>query len=55
MLNKIGSLIRDLGLGFFVNGLFTITQNGYSFNSLVVAGLASFLIIVGIILQDKGK
>jgi len=32
--NIIGTLLRYIGLGFFVNGLFTITQNGFNINSV---------------------
>lgn len=50
-----GSLLRDIGLGFFVNGLFTITQNGFSFNSIVVTLIAVKILLFGILIQNKGE
>ena len=55
MFNRIGSLIRDLGLGFFVNGLFRITQNGYTYKTVSITLISAVLIVMGIILQGKGK
>jgi len=51
--NIIGTLLRDVGLGFFVNGLFTITQNGFSLNSVIVTIVAIRVIIYGIVIQNK--
>jgi len=51
--NIIGTLLRDVGLGFFVNGLFTITQNGFSFNAIIVTIVAIRIIIYGIVIQNK--
>lgn len=53
MKSLIGSLIRDIGLGFFVNGLFTITQIGFSLNSIVVTLIAIKIIIYGILIQNE--
>ncbi len=50
-----GTLIRDVGLGFFVNGLFTITQNGFSFNSVIVTFIAVKILLFGILIQNKGE
>jgi|GEM_PF-2363966 len=52
--NIIGTLLRDIGLGFFVNGLFTITQNGFNINSVVVTIVAMVTIAYGIVTQNKG-
>jgi len=51
----IGSLIRDIGLGLFVNGLFTITQNGFSFNALVTTFIAIKILAFGILIQKKQR
>jgi hypothetical protein len=51
----VGSLIRDVGLGIFVNGLFTTTQNGFSFNAIVTTLVAIKLLHFGVLLQKKEK
>ena len=51
----IGSLIRDIGLGIFVNGLFTITQNGLSFNAAITTFIAIKILYFGILIQKKEK
>jgi len=51
----VGSLIRDIGLGVFVNSLFTITQNGFSFNSVIVMFVAIKVLAFGILIQNKQK
>jgi len=51
----VGSLIRDIGLGIFVNGLFTITQNGFSLNATITTFIAIKLLYIGILIQKKEK
>jgi hypothetical protein len=51
----IGSLIRDIGLGLFVNGLFTITQDGLSFNAAVTTFIAVKILYFGILIQKMEK
>lgn len=55
MKNVVGSLIRDIGLGLFINGLFTITQNGFSFNSTIVTFLSIKILFFGILIQKNTK
>jgi len=54
-MNIYGSLIRDIGLGIFVNGLFTITQNGFSFNAAITTFIAIKILYFGILIQKKEK
>jgi len=54
-IEMIGSLIRDIGLGLFVNGLFTITQNGFSFNALITTFIAIKILAFGILIQKKQR
>lgn len=51
----IGSLIRDIGLGLFVNALFTITQSGFSFNIAVVTFISIKILYFGILIQKLEK
>jgi len=51
----VGLLIRDIGLGIFVNGLFTITQNGFSFNALITTFIAVKVLAFGLLIQKKQK
>lgn len=48
-----GTLLRDFGLGFFVNGLFTITQNGFTINSVLATLISAKILIYGILIQQK--
>jgi hypothetical protein len=52
-MNIYGSLIRDIGLGIFVNGLFTITQNGFSLNATITTFIAIKILYFGILIQKK--
>ena len=54
-MNVIGTLIRDIGLGVFVNGLFTITQNSFSFNATLITFIAIKILLFGILIQHKSK
>ncbi len=54
-MNVIGTLIRDIGLGVFVNGLFTITQNGFSFSATLTTLIAIKILLFGILIQHKSK
>ena len=49
-----GSLIRDSGLGLFTNGLFTVTQNGFSFNNSITIGISVWIIVFGLLINQKG-
>lgn len=51
----VGSLLRDFGLGFFVNGLFAITQNGITANSVLATLIATKILIFGVLIQQKEK
>jgi len=55
MKDLIASLIRDLGLGLFINGLFTITQNGFSFNAVIVTLVSVMILFLGIFAQKHIK
>ena len=48
-----GLLLRDFGLGFFINGLFTITQNGFTLNSILATLSATKILIFGILIQKE--
>ncbi|WP_229933451.1 hypothetical protein [Campylobacter majalis] len=48
-----GSLLRDFGLGFFINGLFTITQNGFTLNSVLATLIATKILIFGVLIQKE--
>ncbi|MBR8461503.1 hypothetical protein KDD93_07560 [Campylobacter sp. faydin G-24] len=48
-----GSLLRDFGLGFFINGLFTITQNGFTINSVLATLIATKILIFGVLIQRE--
>ena len=51
----IGSLIRDIGLGLFVNSLFTLTQNGFSLNTVLTIFISIKILYFGILIQKKEK
>lgn len=54
MYKIVGSLTRDVGLGLFTNGLFTVTQNGFSFNNTVTIGISVWIIVFGLLIHQKG-
>lgn len=49
----LGSLLRDFGLGFFINGLFSITQNGFNLNSILAVLISAKILIFGILIQRE--
>lgn len=51
----IATLIRDIGLGLFVNGLFTITQNGFTIGALIVTLISVNILFLGIFAQKYIK
>lgn len=54
-MNIIGNLVRDMGLGIFVNGLFTITQNGFTLSATITTFIAIKILLFGILIQEKTK
>jgi len=54
MYKTTGSLIRDIGLGLFTNGLFTVTQNGFTFNNLITIAVSVLIIAFGLLIHQKG-
>jgi len=50
----MGELIKNIGLGLFVNGTFSIVNEDISLKVLTITTISLYLMIIGIILEkDK--
>ena len=50
----MGELIKNIGLGLFVNGTFSLANEDMSLKVLAITTISLYLMIIGIILEkDK--
>ncbi len=52
-MNKIRKIVENISLGLFVNGSFTITQEGLTTNAILITGIALYAMVITVIFEEE--
>jgi len=51
-MNKIRKIVENVALGLFVNGSFSISQDGLTTKSLVITAVSLYAMIITVIYEE---
>ena len=51
-MNKIRKIVENIALGLFVNGSFTISQDGLTIKSLLITAISLYAMIITVIFEE---
>ena len=51
-MNKLRKIIENISLGLFVNGSFTISQDGLTTNAILITAISLYAMIITVIFEE---
>lgn len=52
-MNKIRKILENISLGLFVNGSFTISQDGLTTNAILITAISLYAMIITVIFEEN--